>query len=195
MRDQPDRGRFPIGPGDGNDRNGGTEHGRSRSGIDAIEPARNVSRGSRDGATGVERPLEHRGQLAGKRLGRRLPTPRKGDHHLVRLRTRPSPDRQVGAGGIGQGTGQVDRETRNITTPLLALRHPRMVHGVKAGPSSQPLRPIFGQAEPGRHRQRQLDRRAGEVEVGSVEHSELDQLDAISLIHQRATIQSRRHHT
>ena len=192
VRDQPDGGRLPVGSGHRNDGDRRVEHARRGSGVDAVQPARDVSRRSDHGSTPVEEQVEQWGQLAGERFGRALPPPRKGDHHLVRLRSRPAPSRQMRAGGRGQRASQVDRKARDITAPLLAAREARMVHRRKAGPLGQLLGARFGQLQPGGHRKRQLDRRTREVKVGSVEHPQLEGFDGVSFaLHHRPVSQER----
>ena len=118
----------------------------------------------------VERDLQQRCQLAGKCFSGLLAAPDKGDHHLVGVRAGPAPDRKMGRRCIRQGTGEVHSKAGDEPPSLIAVRHTRAGNRREAGPFGQRLDPLVRHGKPGAHRQRQLDRRPGEIQVGPVEH-------------------------
>ena len=80
----------------------------------------------------------------------------------------------MGPAGVCQGAREVDREAGYVAAPLIAPWLATIRRRAKSGAPGQPLDAGLRKRQPGGDIQRQFDRRAREVEVGSVEHAQLD---------------------
>jgi hypothetical protein len=170
-----------VGAGDGHGRDLG--HGQRRSGA-----ALDLGQGRPGGldplgqAGGAEGP----GQLGhgpAQGLGGVLAPPRVGDHHLGRLGAGPAAHGQGPHPGRGRGPpDQVGQQPGGEAAPLLAPGRPWGA-GHQADLAGHGRRRLLGQRQQPGHVQGELDRGPGEVEVGPVEHAQLDQRRPSGLSH------------
>jgi hypothetical protein len=171
--DQPGHRGLAVGAGHRHRRDPG--HGQRRAGA-TLDPAQ--------GRPGALDPLGQAGDAEGggqlghglaEGLGGVLAPPRVGDHHLGRLGAGPAAHGQRPHPGRGRGPPhQVGQEPGGEAAPLLAPWRPRRP-GHQADLAGHGRRPLLGQRQQCRHLEGELDRRPGEVQVGSVEHAQLDQ--------------------
>ena len=76
--------------------------------------------------------------------------------------------------GLGQEACDVHREAGNVAAPLVAVGRAWGCHRSEARPPRESLRSLLRKGKPGDDAQRQLDGGLGEIKVGTVEHTQLD---------------------
>ena len=155
LDDQPHGGGLAVGSSDGDDRNRGTQDARCGPGLNPVQTMRCIGQRALHRSATVERDLQQRCQLAGK---------------CFSVRPGPAPDGEMGRRCIRQGAREVHGKAGDEPPSLIAVRHTRAGNRREAGPFGQRLDPLVRHGKPGGHRQRQLDRRPGEIQVGPVEH-------------------------
>jgi hypothetical protein len=185
VRQQSHRGGLPVRARHLHHGNVRIAHGRLVAGFDRDQPAPGL------GDQPIGRASEHGGHPCGdlvrQGLGRRATPPWERDHDLVALRAGTGAHGESSrASSHGDPAGEVRGQARHHAPSLLALRRPGLHtcgHAQLAGDRQQAF---LGDAEPPGNRERELDRRPGEVQVRPLQHPELDHPDRIGHVRPRA---------
>ena len=192
MRNQPNGGRLSVGSGHSDDRNRRPQSWWRRPGLDRGDAARGLVHRASDRPAPIQAELQQWGQFPAKRFRRPLPPPGKSDHDFVGIRPQPATDGQVGLRRVSELPREVDRQPGDEAAALIAQRCTRAGHRRDPHPQGPSLRAFIGQDEPGTHAERQLDRGTREIQIRSVEHSELAHGHTVNFAHGKARVQSGR---
>ena len=171
--DQPGHRRLAVGPGHGHRRHPGHGQRRARAGLDLAQGRPALPHPL--GQAGLADRGDQLGHGLAQGLGGVLAPPRVGGHQLGRLGAGAAAHGQGPHPGRGRGPpDQVGQQPGGEAPPLLAPGRSRRP-GRQADLAGRRRRPLLGQREQAGHVQGELDRRAREVQVGPVEHPQLDQ--------------------
>jgi len=176
LGDVPDhaRGRgLPVGSGDRHDRDPWLDRRRTGTGVGVSNRPRHPADDLVD--VSVRQPVEHVGDGLPERLRPPAVSPRVGDDELVGVAGRAHAHRQPVGARLGrdlphQASERASRETLAETTPGLARSDVR-----QPDPFGQPARDVDAHLGQRGDVERELGRGLREVQVGSLEHAQLEQ--------------------
>ena len=128
----------------------------------------------------AEQRRHARGDLVPERLGGGAPAPRERHDDLVPLVPRTCAHREPsGSAGHRDPARQERRHPRDHAASLFALGRPGPGAAGDAEPFGDREDPLVARGQPAGHGEGELDRRSREVEVGALQHPELDQPDGV----------------
>ena len=182
--------RLPVGPGDRDDRDRGIGHRGRRARFDVLQARGGFGHHPSERAAGAEQFAELDRDLPAQGFGHTPATPRIGHHDLVTFRSQAGPNRQVRSRGIRQRPSHMGGQPSNEPATSLRPRGPRSEPGAgpalgagESAPGGHGGHPVLGRLHPSPDGQRELHCRPREVDVGAVEHAQLDQKDGLGRDH------------